>query len=420
MWTRQATAVFFGPMHGPGLPSFTSHPVGTSKDIVAQPLLTMKNPDVSMVFNILKGLYQEHKKLQAGSNKTDIKGKVKKPEPTREELINQKRAFIATILKNQSVSNYAEVSRISKASYETIKRVERDVLLKDKPDIYFYNNVKTSAEMERLNLSLNSLQGTFQTISDLRRQNPKFSRKFIARHLKMNGYKWRQMQRKRKVPKKEKPEERKIVEVICHLALSHNSRSAKVIFIDEAHFPLFQTADHRWTLADRHEELTYNRRPASEAKLSVIAACDLEGFIAMQVYVKDITKEDFLFFLQELLKRYDKDTRVTVLADNATWHTSPTVMEARAGQFIHLNVPGLFRVNAIENCFSFIRSEFRKRPTVASLEEEAKLLVNIFFHIDNTSRFMGIHKNHLRQLLLLLRDNSPKLRHIKENFFDEW
>ena len=202
--------------------------------------------------------------------------------------------------------------------------------------------------------------------------------------------------------------------MISHLVQALNSPRTTVIYIDEVHFPLYQTAERRWTLDLQGEDLFYNRRPVEETKLSVVAACDLTGFIAIQVFQKEVTSYDFLCLLQSMLERFKSDERVTVLADNATWHTSPKVMQSKAGSYLHFNVPGLFRVNAIENAFSWVRAEFRKRPLVHSLAEETRLLLEIFFSRENAKRFIGIHKNHLRQMLLLMKDNSPML-----NFDDE-
>ena len=104
-----------------------------------------------------------------------------------------------------------------------------------------------------------------------------------------------------------------------------------------------------------------------------------------------------------MLKLYGKHKKVTVLADNASWHKTDSIMNSKAGKFLYFNVKGLFQANAIENCFSFVRAEFRKRLLVDSLEEEALLLAKIFFNSDNVKRFEGIARNHLRSLRMLIK-----------------
>ena len=95
-------------------------------------------------------------------------------------------------------------------------------------------------------------------------------------------------------------------------------------------------------------------------------------------------------------------SKVTILADNATWHTAKSISSTKAFSFLYFNAPRLFQSNAIENCFSFVRADFRRRPLVKTLEDEARLLVKIFFDSENIKRFKGIARNHLRSLSNLL------------------
>ena len=418
--TRAGTQVYFRPLLSRAMPRFDYRKLKQSQNIVAQPFLGMKNPDVCLIWNVLKNLYRDHLKLIASRQPGIRCPRIKRLRINRDQKINKKRALIAAILSNQNIINYAEAGKLSRSSYATVKRVHRDLQYDGEPQIYEYNNQKTPQVLSEFDDSIASLQGTFATIADLRRQHPTCSRKWIGKQLHDEGYRWLKMRRERRIPKKNAPREEGVVDVICQVVQALVARQKTVvIYMDEAHFPLYQTSDKRWTQVDQAGDLVYNRRTADLTKLSVIAACSLESFVGMQVYKKDIVKEDFLFFVQKVLEKYDSQTRVVVLLDNATWHTSPKVTKSLAGRFLLFNMPGLFRINAIENAFSFVRSEFRKRPIVTTLEEEAKLLVNIFYHQDNLDRFVGIHKNHLRQMLLLLKINSPRLRSMKEDGLEE-
>ena len=177
------------------------------------------------------------------------------------------------------------------------------------------------------------------------------------------------------------------------------------------HFPLCQTSDHQWTQTEyRGHDLFYNRRlNYGTEKLSVIALCSTERFVAVQVYQHDICGNDFLFFLQEALKQVPISSRITVLADNATWHTSQAVLQSKVSKALEFNAKGLFQANMIENAFSFIRAEFRKRRDVEGLEAEARLLLGIFFDERNQRRFQGIARNHLRSLISLLEYHHSAL-----------
>ena len=407
-------------MTEPGPPAFSQYQVELEPRIVAQRFDSRDNPDVKLMFNILRDLYLDHRKEHEAVKLRMPGGHPGGQWRSREDLINEKRQQIALVLQNQDLVNLKAAARMCRASYEMVRGVHRDLLADGQASTYVYPNQKTEAEMACFNGSLARLQGSYSTIADLRRQNPHCSRRWIGLRLKCAGYKWRKLRRNRKNPKKENPNVQRIVGSICHLVQAHVSPGVTVVFIDEAHFPLYQTSDHRWTLGLHHDDLFYNRRPAPEEKLSVVAACTLSGFVAMQVFPNDVTKEDFLYFLQTLMARFGAEDRVTVLADNASWHTSPVVTESLAGKYLYFNSPGLFRINAIENSFSFARSEFRKRPLVQGIQEEARLLVNIFHHEDNARRFVGIHKNHLRQMLLLLRDHCPELQHIRKEDIERY
>ena len=333
------------------------------------------------------------------------------------DQVNRKRRLIASCLDRQVRLNLKDACRFTGCSFAMVKRVYHDLLYQSKPQEFEYPNLKCQEEIKRLKDSIEEVDGAYSTIDDLKRKHPNFSRKWISKGLKNTGHRWLLMTKKRKIPLEKNYSAKEVIEVVSHLAQSIVNEQIEVLYIDEAHFPLVQTSTHHWTTRNPNkEELVYNRRPVEETKLSVIAVCSLKSFIAMQVFKKDITADDFHYFLQEVLKRYDKSKKVTILADNASWHKTDGIIKSRAGKFLFFNARGLFQSNAIENCFSFIRSDFRKRPLVSSLEEEASLLVNIFFDKENPRRFKGIARNHLRALRMLLKRNSSKVMNTeKEN-----
>jgi hypothetical protein len=75
------------------------------------------------------------------------------------------------------------------------------------------------------------------------------------------------------------------------------------------------------------------------------------------------------------------------------------VQGSSANKFLYFNEPRMFQLNIIENAFSFIRSGFRRRPFVETMEEEAIQIINLFFEEKNALRFTGLVRNHLRQLI---------------------
>ena len=366
------------------------------------------SPDVG-IDDIEAMLKQKQKQLRELKDAMQVK-------PLRRDLpkktawatqIDQKRQFVAQMLQSQQQTNLAEVCRQTGCSYGLVKRVYNDLQFMGQPGAYTLPNQKPLKAVNALDMSIDQVQGSYTTIGDLKRQHPSFSRRWIAKRLKRTGLRYHLMAKKRKVTKRDRYSKKEVLQTVCHLAqVLANDDKVDSYFVDEVHFPLFQTSARHWTNPDQPDDsLVYNRRPVDDVKLSVIAMCDLQGFVAVQVFIHDIISEDFLYFMQQALSAVTRKKKVTVLADNATWHKGAKIASAKAIKYLHFNAPGLFQSNAIENAFSFVRSAFRKRPLVNSLEEEARLLVNIFFDEQNAKRFYGIARNHVRSLLNLLSYN---------------
>ena len=412
---RESSIVFFGPRQVTEPVQFSTRKFQISQNFAATPYKSESRLGHRKIFEVLKGLYKEHCN-QVKRFKFD--DEEKKPEkPARQswaEKINAKRALVASIIQTRPHLNFREVCSISGCCFKLVKRVYRDMQWDGNFQPYNYPNLKPPQVLAQFEESVSHLQGSLKTIADLKRENPSCSRKWIARSIRRTGFKWLKLKRQLKNPPEKRHNAKEIISVISHLTQALSCSRAVVIYCDEAHFPLFQTSDKRWTLGMHLDDRIYNHRVFPTEKLTVVAACDLTGFVAIQIFKRDVNSEDFLHLLQSLLDRYTANDQVTVLADRATWHTSSCIFKSAAGKFLHLNVPGLFRINAIENSFSFVRAEFRKRPLVRTFEEEAALLVQIFFHSANARRFEGIHKNHLRQLLLLLMENSLALEDIDD------
>jgi len=257
--------------------------------------------------------------------------------------------------------------------------------------------------MEQISQSIKQVDGSYSTVTDIKRQNPSFSRKWILKHLHRTGYRYHKLPKRRRVEKSKRYRSKHVLAVVSHLAQSLVNNTVSTYYIDEVHFPLEQTATSHWTRdSEICQEMVYNRRQVEPTKVSTIAMCNLEKIVAVQFFTKDITADDFLYFVQEALCRLHHASKVTILADQASWHTAESISSARAIKFLHLNAPGLFESNAIENCFSFIRAGFRKRPLVSSVDQEARLLLEIFFDPNNPKRLAGIARNHIRTLLSLL------------------
>jgi hypothetical protein len=410
--TREATDIFFGlpPDDNPLVFEKKTYYVETR--FSAKPFVTSRTINALQIWDILTGLTKIEQQRKDDERNTAFVKPSRSPKSSWQAAVNRRRRLVASCIARQTTANLTDICRFTGCSFQAAKKVQHDMLFSGQPEVFVYPNLKTEDQVSRLSQAIDKVQGSFQTVSDLKRDHPDFSKRWIARRLKLAGYRYRLLPKRRKNPKKNELCSKKVIELISHITtvLSSTATQADMLYIDEVHFPLVQTAERYWVKPDdTGEPLVYNRRAVPETKLSVIAACSLTCFVAVQVFQRDVTADDFLFFLQKLVQSRPRAAKVCILADNASWHTCNSISGSRAGKFLFFNIPGMFRTNAIENSFSFVRSEFRKRPTFETPEQEAAKLVQIFFMPENLRRFRGIHRNHLRSLRQVLEQYSPLL-----------
>ena len=367
-----------------------------------KPFKSDRKMNVDSIQELLEGKERELLKKKEEGVKI-LKKKCQHKPLTWEEKMNERRKRVETCILNQDQKNLAEVCRFTGCSFSMVKRVDDDLAFKGEASTYFYPNLKQPLELNKLSTSISNVNGSFATIADLKRRNPGFSRKYIARKLKATGHRWLMVRKNMRKPIQPTHSDQEVLTTVRHLAQSLINEQVETYYIDEVHFPLYQTSDHHWTHPHYEgHDLYYNRRQTCGEKLSVIAMCSTERFVAIQVFQREVCGDDFVYFLQEALKRVPKSSTISVLLDNATWHTSKTVLRSKASKALEFNARGLFQANMIENAFSFVRAAFRKRPDACSFEEEARLLLQIFFDDRNIKRFEGITRNHVRSLQSLL------------------
>lgn len=235
-------------------------------------------------------------------------------------------------------------------------------------------------------------------MSDIKRVHPSFSRNKILDIMHGMGLRYKALPRRRKHPTTPKPNQAKIDCVISHIAQGLVDETVEVFYCDEMKFPLFQTSTHSWTCQEDSQRSVYNRRE-DDRMLTAIVLCSTQRFVAVQVFCKEVTGPDFVFFLNNVVGRLPQTKQYTIIADNASWHHASIVEKTKVSKFLYFNEPRMFQLNMIENAFSFIRAMFRKRPIVDGLVAEAMLIVNLFFDPSNEEKFKGILRNHIRQLM---------------------
>ena len=398
--TRECTCMVFSQPRNTDRLAFDTRAYALMENYAAKPFKTDQRNKLFDMWNFFTAMEES-----LARKKTQRK---LKPKNTWGQKVNTKRSLVASFIRHQAEPNIAEICRATHASREMVKKVMSDMAFHGRALRYRSPNLKSPFEVASLQATIDQVAGTYTTIKDIRRLHRSFSRKWISRQLRRSGFKYLMMIKRRRIAKKDTNKGTKVISTLNHLSEAIAAQDVLTLYVDEVHFPLYQTTTHHWKRPNHPDdpEMVYNRRPFPEdQKLSVIALCSLKGFVAVQVYKQDIKAEDFLFFIQEVVARLPKDKRVTILADNATWHTAKVINESKAGKFLFLNAPGLFRANAIENAFSFVRAEWRKRRHVETLEEEACTLACIFFNPQNSSRFQGIARNHARSLKGLVELN---------------
>ena len=318
---------------------------------------------------------------------------------TFQDRVNRKRRLIAACIRNQQTLNLKQVARFTKSCPQTVKKVYQDLISHREVEEYEYNHVKSPQEMQMLEEDVKRIAGGLASVADLKRRNPTFSRKKILEVLHSQDLRWR------KLPLAEPKfltyapaPQGQVNKIIGTMAQVHSEPDQQMLFVDEMKFPLIQTAKYHWIGRNAESAIKLNRREVRETTLTAIALCSTERFVGIQIHRGEVTGPDFLHFLNEAIARLPPDRKYLILADNASWHNSGLIQKTEAFKYMYFNTPRMFQINLIENAFSAVRAEFRKRPIVDTLEQEAQLIVNLFFAEHNAARFQGYHRNHLRML----------------------
>ena len=352
-------------------------------------------------------LQEMQRQLLAEQHISEVKAVCSKQARTvlsRKDRVNLKRELINKVIENRATRNIAEIAKASKSHRSTVKSVMRELDRCGEVSKYEYNNLKSEAELEALNRTIEEESEGFLTVSQVKRKHPQFSRKRILKTLHEKNLRYRLMPKNRQNPVVRIVDSTNVCNVISHIAQAMADPNTTLLYCDEMHLALNQTAVKRWVDkdADQREELHYNRRPALDYTLNVIAMCSVHRFEAVQVFERAVNANDFLNFLTTAISQLDPSRNYTVIVDNAGWHHANIVSRAAVSKFMFFNEPYLFQLNIIENAFSFVRHYFRHRPIVETLAQETKLIVDIFFDEENEARFKGLLRNHLKVLLEFL------------------
>lgn len=110
-------------------------------------------------------------------------------------------------------------------------------------------------------------------------------------------------------------------------------------------------------------------------------------------------------FLTTFLSKWRSSGKLVILLDNAGWHVANTILKSEFSQLLLYNVPKMYQLNLIELTFSKAKAEWRKRPTMETIEEEIRSLVRIFNEVIPQKGFAGYRRQYLRQAKQIIERN---------------
>ena len=322
--------------------------------------------------------------------------------------VNKRREKAAMLIEVDPGVNLTKVARLSGVSYKGVRRIYDQIRLTGSYERFDYTNKHKNEDIDHLDYDLDGISNGFRTVSDLKNRNPSFSRRYILSALHKRGFLWRMVPRAKRIEKQKEPNSMNICHVIRVLSYSHFFDDVTVLFVDEMKLPLFQTPDWHWRRTGQEDPARFNIRPLTQT-ITAIAMCSIHKFEAVQLYETEVKTVDFTYFLEKAIDQLPFGKKYMVLLDNATWHHGKFIHKSKVAKFLIFNEPRQFRLNLIENAFSYVRALYRRRAVTNDLKEETKSIISIFLGQDCERKFPGFLRNHIRQLKIMFEKHSERV-----------
>ena len=90
---------------------------------------------------------------------------------SRKDRVNLKRELIKKVIENRATRNIAEIAKASKSHRSTVKSVMRELDRCGQVSKYEYNDLKSDAELEALNRTIEEESEGFLTVSQVKRKH---------------------------------------------------------------------------------------------------------------------------------------------------------------------------------------------------------------------------------------------------------
>ena len=336
-----------------------------------------------------------------------IKSRITRRGVTYRNQINKKRTKVAEQILASEKINFTKIARLTKMNYQSVRAIYNEIKMKGEYEEFDYNNQHSLDDKERLEKDLDGIGEGFSTVMDIKNRNPSFSKSYILSLLHQKKYRWRMVPRVKKEEKQKEPNSENICNIIKILSYCHFFDDITLLFIDEMKLPLFQTPTWHWKRTRSESQARYGIRPLTQT-LTAIAMCSIQRFEAVQLFSTEVNTVDFTYFLERAIEKLPANKRYIVLLDNATWHQGRFIQKSKACQYLLFNEPRQFRLNLIENAFSYVRSHYRRRTITEDITEETKSIISIFFSEDCSRKFAGFFRNHIRQLKIMFERHNRK------------
>ena len=412
LWTGPCTEVFTGYPKDTNLVHFERRRVKMKKVLPQEPLKFTRDIDDEVTEKLIKQMYEELRQekmrkrrpmiAENEENRSDMPNKKE-----YKDKVNLKRQRIVELLEGMEKINLSKVAKQAKSSFATVKRIYKEITVLGRHFEFDHKNKHTEEENKRLDERISTIEASFETVSDLKRDHPSFSRKMILKKLHLTGRKWKQVPRDPKPSDKPKPNSYNICSIIKLISTALAVDEESVLYMDEMKLPLYQTSDRHWAPKDGPDNTIYNIRN-SRTMITAIAMCNTKRFIAVQLFKTEVRTVDCIYFFEKAMEILPTNRRYVIILDNASWHSGRPMDKSCAWAFFRFNEAYQFRLNLIENAFSYVRSLFRKRPLLESIEEEGRKALEIFFAPELDDRFKGFYRNHVRNLGLVFEEHRPR------------
>lgn len=299
------------------------------------------------------------------------------------------------------VSKVSVLMRKARCGWKLAKQV-RDFLdrgvsldiLSEEGDNFIEKEVQDSSS------NLNDLFFTATSIKrKLQDKGKTVSRQRICRILRKQGYRYKKNlpDWRRKSPPRSSDFFR--IRLITDSILSDfETNESILVFIDETKFQLTSVPYRIWKRKGIKENVGRN---VDSDLITVIAACTVTGFEAVQLYEGEITSDDYLYFVVSLIERVSctSGKSIQILQDGAKWHTSRKILQSPIGKYLLTNLKGYFDLNMIENAFSSVKYKFRTRPIAETRQQEYMEILKCFVSENRSKTFRGYCRNLIRSVI---------------------